>query len=52
MGLEMWKLYYSWPEPEWDSMQLDIQHFLGHVTEAWRPIRATVFRESEFYKHE
>ena len=50
MGPEMWKLYYSWPEPESDTMELDIQHFLDHVTEVWRPVRTTMLERVKFPK--
>ena len=42
MGPEMQRLYYSWAESEYDAMELDIQHFLDHVTEVWRPLRAAM----------
>ena len=48
MGLEMQKLYYSWPELEHDTMEQDIQHFLDHVTEAWRPVRASMLEKVKF----
>ena len=48
MGPEMLQLYYSWPEFESDTMGLDIQHFLDHVTEVWRPIKATLLERMKF----
>ena len=48
MGPEMQKLYYTWPEPEPDAMELDIHHFLDHVTEVWRPVRATLLERVKF----
>ena len=48
MGLQMPKLYYSWPDPEYDAVDPDIQHFLDHVTEAWRPVRATMLKRVKF----
>ena len=44
----MQKLYYSWPESEHDVMELDIQHFLDHVNDVWRPIRATMLERVKF----
>ena len=41
-------LYYSWPESEFDAMEIDIQHVLEHVTEGWRLIRATMLERVKF----
>ena len=45
---EMQKLYYSSPESECDAMEPDIQHFLDHINEVWRPIRATLLERVSF----
>ena len=38
----------SWPEPECDRIELDIQNFLDCVTEAWKPIKATMVERVKF----
>ena len=48
MSPEMQKQYYSWTEPECDIIEVDIQHFLGYVTEVWRPVGATVLERVKF----
>ena len=48
MDPEMQKLYCSWSEPECDEVELDIQHFLDHDTDVWRPIRATKLKRVKF----
>ena len=37
MGPEMQKLYYSWPEPEHDAIELNIQHFLTMLLSSGDP---------------